>query len=201
MFSAVLVVRLGRRSIFNGLVGSFCKIIFFSIAGPGSAADQAGKPLRRPVPGLEPSCASSLCWRSCPGAAGGRGGLGRSGGRGDFETEQEFVGRYALVAGAQSQGGAEHGIFGVGGAGVDVAIEVGFLDAPNSSLPPAGRDDGFHQNGLGGRAGLMFVQEFIEQLVELGGIFLFQDKSVGEHTVAGAVAGGIALALGGDGSS
>ncbi len=46
----------------------------------------------------------------------------------------------------------------------------------------------------------MFVQEFIEQLVKLGGVFFFQDQSVGEHTVTGAVLRGITFSFGGDGS-
>jgi hypothetical protein len=80
---------------------------------------------------------------------------------GDFEMEKELVGADAVVIGAEGQGGAHGGVFGIGGDGVDVDIEVRFLDAPNSLLPPAGRDDGFHEHGLGWSAGLMLVQEFI----------------------------------------
>jgi hypothetical protein len=94
---------------------------------------------------------------------------------GDFEAEQEFVGANALVAGAKGFDGALGGIFGGGGDGGDVIVEVGLLDAPNSPLPPVGRDYGFHQQGLGGRGGFMLVQKFIEELMKLGGVFGFQD--------------------------
>jgi hypothetical protein len=46
----------------------------------------------------------------------------------------------------------------------------------------------------------VFIEEFIEQFVELGGVFFFQDQGVGEPTVTGAVPGRIALSLRGEGS-
>jgi hypothetical protein len=46
----------------------------------------------------------------------------------------------------------------------------------------------------------VFVEEVVEQGEEFFLFLVFQDDGVGEQTVADAVAGGVAFALGGDGS-
>jgi len=79
-------------------------------------------------------------------------------------------------------------------------IEGDFLHSPDTVLTPAGGGDGFHQHGFGGRTRLVFVEEFVEQREELLFLLIFQDDSLGEQPMAGAVAGGVEFALRGDGT-
>ena len=80
----------------------------------------------------------------------------------------------------------------------DVAIEGGFLEAPDSKLAPARGDHGFDQHGFGGRGGLEFIEQLMYKIHEAVSTFDFQHEGFGEQSVADAVAGGVLFALRGD---
>lgn len=94
--------------------------------------------------------------------------------------------------------GGGRGLVGSGGRVGDVIVEGGFLEAPDAVLTPAGGGDGIDQHALGWGLGLVLLDEFVEEFEESGGLFGVEDDGFGEESVAGAVAGGVAFALGGD---
>jgi hypothetical protein len=105
---------------------------------------------------------------------------------GDFVTEEK-MGSAELGGGGRLAGGVE--------------VEGGFLGSPGSELTPAGDRESLDEGDLGGRGGLMLVDEGVEERLEVVFRFVVQDYGAGEHAVAGGVARGVALALRGGGAA
>ena len=94
---------------------------------------------------------------------------------------------------------AEQQVEDAGGVGVE--IDESFLNAPDAHHAPAGDGHGFDQQGLGGVGRLEFGGECRKEPGEALLGFAFEDDGLSEHAVAGAVAGGVAFAGGGDWSA
>ena len=83
----------------------------------------------------------------------------------------------------------------------DAAVHGGLLRSPDARLAPASHGHGLHQRDLGCGARLAFVHEGREKFLKTVRGFFFKNDGLSEQSVAGAVAGRIALALRSDGAS
>ena len=83
----------------------------------------------------------------------------------------------------------------------DLLVHGGFFHAPQAELSPAGYshllDEGVFDGGFGLELVLYFGEDFEEAVATLG----FEHDGFGEHAVLYGVAGGVAFALGRDGSA
>jgi hypothetical protein len=109
---------------------------------------------------------------------------------------QEKIRRTGGFGGAaEGEDGADAGGSGGGVLEGDVAVEGGFLRAPDAELTPAGDGHGLDEGHLSLGVGLVFVDEGGEESEEAAFVLAFEDDGGGKELVAGAVAGGAALAF------
>jgi hypothetical protein len=123
-------------------------------------------------------------------------------GAGELEVEADFVAVECEVFGRGFQdSGGSHGSMGVLTKACDGGVHEIGLGLDDLKLSPVGDGHRVDQVGFDGVAGLEVGCEIIAKLDEGRWRILVQGAVGGGEAVADAVAGGIAFALGGDGSS
>ena len=105
--------------------------------------------------------------------------------------------------GTQGEHGPGAGVFGLGGVGLvaDFVFDGGGLDGPDAVELPLIDGHAFDQQVLGRIAGSEIGDEGVEEPGEFLRTFAAEDDGFRENTVPGGVAGGVALACGGNGAA
>ncbi len=122
-------------------------------------------------------------------------------GAGELEVEGDFVAEEGVVLGGFQGLGGSHGARGIGLAPCCGSIYENGLGLDYLELSPVGYGHGVDQAGFYCVAGVEVGYETGAEFEEGGGGILVQRVVGRGEAVAGAVAGGIAFALGGGGSS
>jgi len=124
-----------------------------------------------------------------------------------FETDFVAVQNVEAAGVVGEAAESERGAHGGGFAGdftrlaLDFLSEVHGVEGPDAELAPFGRHHGFQETELGIGFGLEFVEHAVVELVKTVGRFAFGKQGSAKEAVAFGVAGGVSLALFGDGSA